>query len=685
MDGILQFFRDVDVSEERGSMIVATLLFMFVFLGIASFGIDASRYFYKSKNIQSIADNAALAGGRVFNRYSSEAPDDDVIRQAALNHIENHLGEDYPSSYPGESDGIIIEEVNPPGESATCTDGFAINDGNIVLNQPAQVESEVLGSAITYSGSDVPVTAQTQVTHEDGSSETIEPWGDYDDPHSGNLNVSGGISSVSLPPQDAGSTITTRAQSHLHGSTFIEAEQGDYQTRTLSNGDEVPDISGFGDQDDMNSFVQEFVDDEGKVDLPQNEAIVFYELGSNSESSDAFDLQDLVLRMTVNPNPGSGGNDSVENVSSSGSQSPPCNPFPDGTYRIGVIVQGKIQYHLWPDWFKETDSHRRIVRTAIAEVVPQPVHRNFPDPDCGVYTGGTTWVTGKNLNASSTNFCSNSGIEADQSNGGKMGDLYVPEGAGEINPPHGEHGETRRLPEEQPIPTFTNNNPSDFSVDLNNFDSWSDLGSCSTGGKGKGGGGGGESKALRTQDGDDVTWGSGGSRVCVSKDGSGNYVVNDGGDLIQEYGGDPVSIYADGAVTFSGNNNGIKGGLYAEGDVVVPGNNYDFFGDPSVQGGLSLWSEEDVLIEKNSVTIEGITGSGGDYTFEGSGGGNGPVVEGVLANQGDFEMDSNSNNARISHDTSKYDPSSLSGDWSGSPQEELEKPLYSNVKVRLIR
>lgn len=100
------------LASERGSLIVATLLFMMVFLGIASLAIDASRYFYKSQQLQSIADNAALAGGRVFNRYEDSPPDNATVNNRILSYVKNHQGEKYLDFYPrasaGNVEGIIL-------------------------------------------------------------------------------------------------------------------------------------------------------------------------------------------------------------------------------------------------------------------------------------------------------------------------------------------------------------------------------------------------------------------------------------------------------------------------------------------------------------------------------------------------------------------------------------------------
>ena len=68
----------------------------------------------------------------------------------------------------------------------------------------------------------------------------------------------------------------------------------------LRNGDEVPTIKGFSNQDSIADFVEAYVKD-GKILLEDNEAIFLFELGVTDLNSDAADFQDLVILMEINP------------------------------------------------------------------------------------------------------------------------------------------------------------------------------------------------------------------------------------------------------------------------------------------------------------------------------------------------------------------------------------------------
>lgn len=480
---------NMNYKNERGSLVVATALFMFLFLGLAAFGIDASRHFSKSKKLQSVADKAALVGGQVFNRYSKTAPDTKVIRQTVLDHVEKHLGDDYIEQYPKKDKGVFISSI---------------------------------GSS---------------------SKETCK-----------------------------------------------------------NNNTTVP----------------------------------------NSKNNDCY---------------------------------------PKGTYRIGVLVSDTINYYFWPSWFTDKNGYNRINKKAVAQVIPKTLYHNPDKPRCGLYTGGVLSITGNNLNAQNVNFCGSGGIDADQSRNGQVGDLYAPEGA-PVSLPGGSSGTIRRVPGPQPAPSFKKTNPDNYMANLNNFDSWTDYGVCS-GKKGKGGGG--TTKALRTSSGSDAVWSKSGAYVCITKDKKGGYTIdNNSGGQIQQEGGSSISIYADNSVTFSGNNNGIDGGLYSDGDIEIAGNDYHFNGDPDVKGGLALWADGNVDFDKNNIRIDGITGAGGQYNFGSKGGGNGPVLNGVLSTGGSFVMNSNSNNASIQYDPSKYDPSVLTDTWASPPHERVNQPLYANIDVALI-
>jgi hypothetical protein len=69
--------------------------------------------------------------------------------------------------------------------------------------------------------------------------------------------------------------------------------------KVLTNGDPVPDIPGFGDQDSIEDFV---TDDNknGSIKLKENEAIYLFELGNKNLNSAGADFQDPVILISIN-------------------------------------------------------------------------------------------------------------------------------------------------------------------------------------------------------------------------------------------------------------------------------------------------------------------------------------------------------------------------------------------------
>jgi hypothetical protein len=66
----------------------------------------------------------------------------------------------------------------------------------------------------------------------------------------------------------------------------------------LRDGDQPPNIAGFGDQDSASSYVGPYLDDDGNISLSDNEAIYLFELG-NSQTGSSADFQDVVVLVTL--------------------------------------------------------------------------------------------------------------------------------------------------------------------------------------------------------------------------------------------------------------------------------------------------------------------------------------------------------------------------------------------------
>ncbi len=156
----------------------------------------------------------------------------------------------------------------------------------LVLEQPATIKFEVLGGEITCGagGEDIPVTTNLYI---DGTQQT---W-NTDSP-------------LNLPTQPAGTTFDVESISgndSICNGLSITASTNDSNTPqvvVLVNGDPVPDITPFANQNTIDFFLQKYVEN-GKIKIANNEAIYLFELGTTNQSNSAFDLQDNVVLATV--------------------------------------------------------------------------------------------------------------------------------------------------------------------------------------------------------------------------------------------------------------------------------------------------------------------------------------------------------------------------------------------------
>lgn len=192
---------------------------------------------------------------------------------------------------------------------------FEIVGGHVVPSEQYAVKVTVLGAAITYGGDyDIPVTVQARI-----GGETVEPFGDFDKAVWGNVN-DGDNSDPFIAPQvyDAGTAVSIKARSwtkkkswyngnsNNHWQTFLTADSNydSPQVIALRNGDAVPNIEPFMNQDDLVDFIRDYIDDEtNTVILDENQAIYLFELGTTQLWSDAADFQDLVVLVTLAKQP----------------------------------------------------------------------------------------------------------------------------------------------------------------------------------------------------------------------------------------------------------------------------------------------------------------------------------------------------------------------------------------------
>jgi FlaG/FlaF family flagellin (archaellin) len=188
---------------------------------------------------------------------------------------------------------------------------FDIEGGAVIPKDSFISGFEVLGAAIQSGETHLMVTTRIKI-----GSDTFDPWGAYDQPVTSNVNTDVNGSNLtffweppSSYPADTPITISGKSWNNQYSvSREVNSESGSPLVKVLRNGDEVPDITGFMDQDSIADFVKDYVGDD-KIVLEENEAIFLFELGVdeanlfdwNGDYVDAADFQDLVILVSVNP------------------------------------------------------------------------------------------------------------------------------------------------------------------------------------------------------------------------------------------------------------------------------------------------------------------------------------------------------------------------------------------------
>ena len=206
--------------------------------------------------------------------------------------------------------GMIAYDYETTPQQGQCVPDYQIDGDEAIVHDHFALRIEVLGAAITYGGTyDVPVTARIHV-----GDEVFEPWGDYGKALDGNVNTGNtGITYLWEPEEifEAGSVISIDARSWLrsdgtdgtqesHWYVYME-EQSTHdgqQIELLTDNDPVPNVGGFMGQYSVEEFLDDYIENDALV-LDANQAVSLFELGATDTGSSAFDMQDLVIVVTM--------------------------------------------------------------------------------------------------------------------------------------------------------------------------------------------------------------------------------------------------------------------------------------------------------------------------------------------------------------------------------------------------
>ena len=177
---------------------------------------------------------------------------------------------------------------------------FNLHHGELTGTQPYAFFVEVLGTAITYKKTRLPVFADLNL-----AGGKIYPWKHASLYNGSNLN-DGGKKPLYVHPElvAANTPLTVKAVSYIKQGRYwnllmtANTAHRSPQVIVLKNGDPAPQIGGFDGQADASSYVSDYIEN-GRMKLHVNQAIYLFELGTDKLNSSSADFQDLVVMVTL--------------------------------------------------------------------------------------------------------------------------------------------------------------------------------------------------------------------------------------------------------------------------------------------------------------------------------------------------------------------------------------------------
>ena len=209
---------------------------------------------------------------------------------------------------------IVSYSMNAGGAGPTdCDANFDIDGDDTVLEEPARLKITVLGAAISAGGSyDMPVTVKIKI-----NGTTYTPFGPWGNAVTGNVNTGNSGTTYTWEPDTVfpmDSHIKIRGRSWIKKKSWysgtkkkhwqpymtVDTNADTQQLETLRDGSGVPTVGGYLGQYSAEEFLADYIDTEAdEMTLDDNQSIYLYELGSTNPASSAFDMQDLVVLVTM--------------------------------------------------------------------------------------------------------------------------------------------------------------------------------------------------------------------------------------------------------------------------------------------------------------------------------------------------------------------------------------------------
>jgi prepilin-type N-terminal cleavage/methylation domain-containing protein len=211
--------------------------------------------------------------------------------------------------YEVSSKAFARPELTAVASSSPSTPSFTLNTGTVTINNPSTATFQVLGGDIRCSSTSSPIPTKATI-RVNGASHTVI----------NNTNPASPPAAVNLGNLSAGTTVTVEAQTFPYSSTSpynanscnigTTARSSASSSNTLGsyvyslkNGDTAPDRPAFGGGASMDAILGPYIDTSTRTikGLNDNQVIYLFELYTNSTSSSAYDLQDMVVLATIAP------------------------------------------------------------------------------------------------------------------------------------------------------------------------------------------------------------------------------------------------------------------------------------------------------------------------------------------------------------------------------------------------
>jgi len=161
------------------------------------------------------------------------------------------------------------------------------NKGNtIVADEDMDVTLEVVGSG--YSSNTVKSSISV-----DGESYN---WQDANgDDHTSHIV---GVEGLSLEL-----TLSEGSSIQVHGSAGHSSDdlQNSDNLKVYRNGDYASNLSGYDGQKSVKDFLDNYIDENGRVTIDDNQVIFLMELGTTNQTKSYYDMQDVVVLATFTP------------------------------------------------------------------------------------------------------------------------------------------------------------------------------------------------------------------------------------------------------------------------------------------------------------------------------------------------------------------------------------------------